>query len=726
MKKIFLAILLVVFIIPLMISCGGEVASGTSAAKFLLSQERLNKDVIDGTSNLFTNGKEAFERVVKETKRYNKKFAGRPNEAYVEVEGDTYKWYNDKEYSNFNSFFESYAINIEHSAKNGAELIDYVKKNIRSVDIWVDSGDKEYLLKVDKTSEIIITRDDSERIEICKRTTDDNGKDVYELLIIDTEISIRMKYIPDLLYEFSILFNNTTNDAHYLVADKSKGYWNIISTTGIHSTTHPDGLVFEGVSFEVMMMKDEGYYQFSYAHDNQGWARKDINSVTLISNDGQTDLVTIGIGNAILYNTGLKGIDHMELTASKEYVGDYDPNDRAEKYIYIQDNVDENNKPYKIYSTSGHKSATVVLENGKSITEGDRFFDGIVNIDRIDVRYVAGCDAYGIIPMRMLTESLDETFDYLVAFLEETGMSFRRDLNTVLKSAEFALKDVENFSEYFQFNGYNINSLENARLAIDAEYKKITELEEIYNNVKDVEVIKRRNQNEIDSNIYFADVEVVNNGTNKNTDLEVSINDFKLKVQDTILFVEGDKYKVVYALQKEDGNIVPININNQKEVEYIKNVDVEITETEKFTIPQIESGTYTLVAYIATSEEGIRVTKPIPVSGDFKESTSTQDGIKINLTPNNNYLIITSVYDFDIYLETSESFTYRELIHYMGQSAYNHGMVDENTVEVLVGNEWKLLEEKGDKVENGKYRMKYIVTLENIDSETGYVYLTLS
>ncbi len=87
-KKIFLAILLIVFIIPLMISCGGESLTGTSAAKLLLSQERLNKDVIDGTSNLFTNGSEAFERVVKETRKYNKKFAGRPNESYAEVEGE--------------------------------------------------------------------------------------------------------------------------------------------------------------------------------------------------------------------------------------------------------------------------------------------------------------------------------------------------------------------------------------------------------------------------------------------------------------------------------------------------------------------------------------------------------------------------------------------------------------------------------------------------------------
>ena len=725
MKKMFLSFILLLFIFPLMVSCGGgEFVTGTDAAKLLLSQERLDKDIIGSTNNLFVSGKEAFEKVLKETRKYNAKFAGRPNESYVEVEGDTYKWYNDVEYSNFNSFFESYAINIESSAQRGAELIDFVKNNIKTIDVWVDYGDEEYLLTVDKTSETIYTRDKHERIEICKRNTDENGNNVYELLTMENDVIVRMKYIPNLLYEFTIEFNSS-QDIHYLIADKSKGYWNIISTTGLHKTTYDDGTVIEHLGFEIMMMKDEGYYMFGYSIDSQGWANQDVNTITLISNDGKTDLVTIGTGNAILYNTGVKGIDHIQITAPKEFTGIFDPDDRNEKYVYIQENVDENNKPYKIYTTSGHKSATVVLDNGKSFTEGDRFLNGNITIGRVDVGFVAGCEAYGTIPLRIAANNLNDTFDYLITFLNETGISFKRDLNTILDSAEFALKDVENFSEYFQLNGYNIDTLENAKLALDTEYRKVTNLKDMYNQVKDIEVIKKRNQNKLDSNLYFGNVEVINNGTIKNEDLEIIINDFKVKVQNTVLFVEGEKYKIVFALQKEDGSLIPINTNAGTEVEF-ENKEFEIAESANFIIPQIEFGTYLLVAYVATSQEGIRVTNTISISGIFNESTSTKDGVKINLHSNDSNLIITSIYDYDIILETSMSYTYDELIHYLGQSAYNHGMVYDSIVEVLVEDEWKVFEDTNEYITKGHYRMKYIVTLNNVDSQTAYIYLNIS
>ena len=487
MKKSIFTILLLTFIIPFLFSCdkgsNNEYIDGTDAAKLLLAQERLNEDIVNGSGNLFTTGEEAFNRIVRETRNYNKRFAGRPNETYTEIDGDTYKWYNDIEYSNFNSFFDSYAVNIEHSAKSGSELIDYVKKNIRVIDVWVDYKYAKYLLKVEKTSEMIFTVDNDGFVDICKRSTDENGNDVYELMQISASATIRMKYIPGLLYEFGIMMNDGEGYSHYLYADNSKGYWNIISTGNPNTTIHPDGLVFENVNFEALMMKDEAFYQFGYSLDNQGWSNGEVNSITLISNDGKTDLVTIGAGFANLFNTGIRGLDHIEITASPEFVGDYDPNFNNIKYVYAQDNVDENGKPYMIYTTSGYKSATAVLENGKLLNEGDRLVNDKVTIGRIDVGYVAGCDAYGTIPLRIEADNINDTFNILVEFLDQTGLSFRRDLETILNGADFALKDVKHFSEYFQFNGYNIDSLENGKKALALEKKKFDELKNAYEAV---------------------------------------------------------------------------------------------------------------------------------------------------------------------------------------------------------------------------------------------------
>lgn len=730
MKKTILSILLLTLILPLLISCrrtnNKKGVVGTDAAKLLLAQERLNVDVINSSSNLFTLGEEAFNKVARETRKYARRNAGRPNEAYTEVEGDTYKWYNDIEYSNFNSFFESYSVNIESSAEAGANLISYVKKNIRVVDVWVEHSGLEYLLKVDKTSETIYTRDKMGGIEICKRTTDENGNDVYELLKSYPESTVRMKYIPGLLYEFSIVDNNPNGFSHYLVANKSKGYWNIISTSDSQVTKHDDGLIFESFSLEALMMKEEGFYKFNYTIDNQGWSTGNVDSVTLISSDGKTDLVTIGIGSATLFNTGIKGLDHLEITAPKEYVGDFDPNDSSIKYVYEQNNVDSNGKNYKIYSTSGSKSAVAVLENGESFTEDDKFVNNKVTVGRIDVSYVAGCDAYGVIPLRIDTNNLKETFDILVDFLNETKISFKRDLETVLKSSEFALNDVKNFSKYFQFNGYNIDTLENAKLAVEVEKEKVISLKESYDEVKDAKVINYKNQNELQKNIYFADVKILDKGTINNTNLEINISNFKVKVDDTILFIEGEKYEVVFALLKTDGSIIPLDANNDASTTFVKNSSFEASKSTKINIPVIDAGTYALIAYVATSNEGIRVSKPVSITGEFSETSINQNGIRFSLTTNNDKnLLITSEHEFDIYLNTDQKLTFDELVHHMEQSAYNHGMINESIVEYLEGTEWKVLEKTDELIESGQYRMKYIVTLDNASQLEGYIYLTI-
>ena len=416
MKKIILKILLLAFIIPFIIGCKKDYAVGTDAAKLLLASERLNGDVLKDSGNLFTTGQEALNNVVKQTKKYRQKLAGRPNETYTEVDGDLYKWYTDVEYSNFSSFFESYADSIESSAKRGSELIDEVKKEIRAVDVWVKDRNDQYLLKVDKVSETIFARNSkSDQVEMCKRYTDENGNDVYEMYIQNDIATTRMKYIPGLKYEFGI---NMDGYDHYLIADNSKGYWNVISTSGVNQTVQSDGTVIESFNLSAMMMKEEAYYEFSYSIDNMGWASKEINNVGIISGDGKTDLVTIGTGNVELYNTGIRGLDHIEIEASPEFVGDFNPDDESVKYVYKQDNVRENNEHYYIYSTSGHKSATAVLENGMILTYGDKLANGKATVGRIDVGHVAGCDAYGTIPFRIEASDIYvPTFSTLLALV---------------------------------------------------------------------------------------------------------------------------------------------------------------------------------------------------------------------------------------------------------------------------------------------------------------------
>ena len=188
---------------------------------------------------------------------------------------------------------KSYADNIESTAESGSRLIDNTKKYIRVVDKWVNVHGMQYLLKVDENQETIFSRS-ANYAEICRRSTDELGHDVYEMLFLSEETTTRMKYIPGLLYEFAISSGEYT---HYLFAENYKGYWTVNSTSG--STL--DYLNDEYIDFSTMILKDEACYEFVTMTNANGISQP--MNLTIISNDHKTDLLVIGNNYFELFNT---------------------------------------------------------------------------------------------------------------------------------------------------------------------------------------------------------------------------------------------------------------------------------------------------------------------------------------------------------------------------------------------------------------------------------------
>ena len=733
-----------------------EIKNGTEVAKILLANERLDASVLTESGTIFTDGKKAMARIIDKTKQYLKRNAGRPNETYTEVDGDTYKWYNDVDYSNFMSFFESYAVNIEDSARRSANLIDYTKKYIRVVNKWVKQNNQYYFLLVNENSETIIHKEGSSFIDICKRYTDENGNSVYEMLRYSkNESTIRMKYIPNLLYEFVITTGNENDFNLYLHADNSKGYWTILSTSYIRSYQDHENNIIENFTPTIMVLKDEANYKLNYYLDSTG--RQENHGIEVISADGKTDLFSIDINTMYFFNTGIRGLDHIELTAPKDKVGDYDPEDHTKYYVYEQDNVNEKGEPYKIYSTSGNKSATAVLENGMTLTEGDQLLDGKVTVARVDVSYAAGCESYGRIPLHTTATSLEEQFQILEEFLEVTGITFRRDFDDVINGVKYAIKDAENFGKYYTWNGHHINNIDSVKEIFKIEDKKIEDLFAIYNQLKDLEVIDVNDQEQYNNNIHFADVEIINKGTITNDGFTVSIKDFSVKVEDTLLFVDKEMYKVVFALLNKEGNLISF-LNEEDQVsQYTKGNTFEATQSKDITIEMLEKGEYKLVAYVALASEGIRVTNYTIVEAQITESSRNHDGLKNTIKTNNaKELVVLSEVDYNIYSEVEGQLTYQMLLEQMAQLAYNHGMIDKLVIEKYDGENWvivegvaeeetpnedetiypedeKILPEDNNEqqeteeaeviiLEAGQYRMKYIVSNSN---DEVYVYVTI-
>ena len=138
-----------------------KVKDGTEAAKILLANERLDGSDLRKDGNIFTKGKKAFERIKTETQKYSKRLEEEGVKSKFNKSGNTYSWSDAPDYSNFLSFFNSYAENIEHNADVGSKLIDSTKKNVRIVNKWIEVGmfsDEEILLIVEENTEQIIMK----------------------------------------------------------------------------------------------------------------------------------------------------------------------------------------------------------------------------------------------------------------------------------------------------------------------------------------------------------------------------------------------------------------------------------------------------------------------------------------------------------------------------------------------------------------------------------------
>ena len=780
MKKILISIFLLILAVCL-VGCGdtpggddpgkeqpgkeqpGEIVvkNGTEVAKILLANERLDQSVFEDSNKIFLSGKESFDNIAKLTRLSMTKMAKRKGETYTEVDGDTYKWYNDVDYSNFMSYFESYAINIEFTAERAVRMIEHTKKYIRVVNSWVNIGGEEILLIVNENSEIIFTRVDG-NVDVCKRYTDENGRSVYEMAMISGSNVTRMKYIPDLVYEFSSTsLNNSNGFNHYLIGDKSKGYWTILSFNGI-SSFELNGEMVEYCSMQSMVMKEEATYILDYFSSN--YTDNYIGDIKIVSSDGKSDLVSFSQNRILLFNTGVYGLDHIEITAPKDKVGGFDPDIMNSLYVYEQDNVNNKGERYKIYSTSGMKSATAVCENGVSFTENDTLLNGKVQVGRVDVAYTAGCDSYGTMPFITNSSSYSEQIEILKELLAYTGFTFRRDYDEVIKCIEFSINDAQNFPKYYKLNGYHVNDFEQLKKGIKIETEKYKDLVNVYEQVKNIEVIDINNQEEYDSRIYFTDLEVVNQGTINNEGFSISIENFEVKVKDTLLFVEGEEYQVVFGLITEDGNIIPFTSEEDAKFVYKKGEDFILSLSKQINFDIYNEGEYVLYAYVCLSGENIRISKFTSVYGDIEEVSITQQGFKNELkNDSEKRIVISSVKDYNVYSNVNGDYTFEQLQEMLAQLAYDHGMFDEIIVEKLVEENWVIyeVEAESDSIENnndntssdvneessegiesdeqqelqeslegevvyvekGQYRMKYIAQTDL--EEDFYVYVTI-
>ncbi len=706
MKKILFFVMTSVMLLTLAGCNKVTVKNGTEAAKILLANERLDEAKLKSEGTIFTSGAKAFKKIKDTTAMYREQDYSVKLTSYTE--NNTYVWDGFNDYSNFLEYFKSYSDNIEFNAKAGADLIDSTKKNIKIVDTWIKiSRYEEILLLVDEDSETILSRSDSQ-YEICRRKQNDLGQNVFEMFIhnSDTNSKSRMTYIPGLRYEFTMMGND---DILVIVADKDKGYWDIMSTVIPLENQ-------ESISFTNLVMKDEAIYENSYVlFESNGERYESYNGVELVTSDGKSDLLMAAGNMLYLYTTGINGLNKLYLNAASDEVFDGSngqfPEDLDKYKVYF---VGEGND--KQYYTQADSDAIAQFDSGKELKKGDVLYDGLITVSGTTIYPIGGIDFYGDITLRFNTDDINDMLNGLEMLMNDYGFTLKGDYNEIKSSVSYAIQDSINFSKYYKWQGNNINSMQDIINSIGIEQALVNDFMNIYNSVKNNEIIKLKNQGQLSNEYHFSDLIVVSSGSITNSKFNIKIDGLALKAENTNLFVLNEKYKIElgFALEEDNEFIGIYRLNSNAEAIEYTGSSFEATLSTAISVPTLESGNYTLVAYIATVD-GIRVTNPIALTGEIATARNDLNGLANELYSSNGIIKLSSSKMDNINITLADKYTYYELYEELKMYAYKYGMTANSQLEYYNGTDWSVLDSSAN-IQSGTYRLAYIT-----NNNTAYI-----
>mgnify|MGYP003289469005 CR=1 FL=1 len=698
MKK--LPLMLLTLLCSTMLSgCNKESISGSEAAKLLLAEERLDEDELKNvklnlkkSSAKRTNTKIQSQRrtITEQTKPV--KEAKSETGVKVKRDGEKVTWTNFEEYSNAISYFEGFVNNIEHMTNDAAEIIEDAKDKIDSNNVWVNGVSYDRLLQV-TANEDVVMRKSKDSYQIVSHTLNEQGIDCYDVFNgnVGNAYGMKVRKVGNYRYEFSNVSGDGTFE-HYFVADKSRGYW-VVYSPGNET------------QFSVTVIKDNMCYDIVADVEFQ-----EVLAVYAITADQQCDLVRVNYGTFEIFAGAISNIDSMYTYASdSQIINEFDPN--RDDYLLIHD------KKEGSYATTGKAKIEVNLSNGVTLKEGNKYANGKVTYSRSVVSGNAdGMLATISVEVEGKTEA--EKITNFKNFINETGIKFVRDNDSVIKSIETAFKDGKVASNSISWNDININNISVYADAKRAEREKLSALVKRFNDVKDNVTLSRNQQGKLDKNTTFPYITKATFDANY-TNNKVNIEGATVKVNEFVLFENGKKYNMQFALaqynEENEGyfDLIPLDVENTAYVTY--NGEDELTLTThktSFVLPVPAAGDYELVTYIA-DEEGIRVSRPQPVTFntvDSSELSIHNYTAQVSKT-DENLLNIHSIINSNVVLQIENpkaQYSYNELQYMLSVEAHQYGIVSNQKVEVLdSNNNWVALNGTETILESGTYRLAF-------------------
>lgn len=658
--------------------------TGEDVAKLLLAGERLGDKIIDG-DDIFANGIETLRHLAAVAAENGRITFAPQIRLFLEANdaGDVYTEFDaiSRNYEEFADMTRS----IVADAETAASDIDYVKKHVRLLDVWISGGWVEgvrYFLHVDENSETILT-DSSYGFSVCRRYKNEAGDDVYETYFrSEGDFSRRATYIKDKKYEFVIHDGRDRDRYQGISANKDKGYWEIIDFINDESWGE------DQFSIGFIIMKDDICYR---AHYNNKEGR--IAGYKLTTADRSCDIINVNEdGRQVSFVLNLGAFTGFDKVVCR-----------------------------------GYGLSDLYLKDGRILNEESHIdLGGEERVAWINGVY-ASTSAFGHegdIMLNILTDSVSGCRETLLDLLDDWGLVCNYDMIKVYDSIDRAALESENAIKYITWNGYRIKDTEGLLAAANVEAQLFSSFEAEYESKKDLTEVDVSDKS-YELLIKFAEATVTADSASYAAGV-ITVNNVSVSISDTLLMVEGEPYHVALALRSAaDGSLVHLSAS-ESGVEYGGESSFTVSaESITADVPTLDAGSYQLVAYIATSE-GIRssVASAVPFTsadgeilkiGNVDISGGISDGA-LTLTYAENV-------DVSISVRTDIAVGYAEFYDTVAAAAYRYGEPSLALIEI-VGEDGSVTPLTGAETEipSGSYRLAYSV--QNGDrSLSGYVYV---
>ena len=573
-----------------------QIAVGTEAAKLLLANERLDDRLLsqkmdiglpDGVNTLFSTMGLSNPIQLSAT-------AGTAQRnANTAAPRNAYTWSSFPQYSASMVEFTQFVNSVEHEVSRVAEDIAHMKDKVGITDKWVAVGREWHLLQVFETYDVLMVLGIYDDIHVYYRYTDENAKNVYEMFSFmayddGTTGEIRTMLIPGERYEY--MYENSNGFIDYFIAENSRGYW---MNTRFGLTPQSDGSYT--ASFSPYIIKD-------------------------------------GLGFGVHLGMDSTGLEPIWCTvfdpqSNRELLRFADTYNRYDFSLYFSairnGLVSVSATDTQVDSSAGvtttNSLSTLTTKNGsytaKDPTQGFSFTSG-------HVQYLYGDNIYcGAVDFSALGEqfSFEEACHAFFQYTEELGLSLYCSENAVVSSLTHAKLLADTFGDSFQWNGYQANSIDAMLAAKGILKEQYDDARADYEAVKDAEQVKSRQA--LASDAHFAAMQIAASGSNRFAGNVLSLAGLSAFTEDVTLFEAGEAYvlKVGLALVDQNGNPISVNtvpLSGATPTEVVfEGQSISLLLEGEYTLPsKLDAGRYAAVVYIATRDEGIRVSEMVKIA----------------------------------------------------------------------------------------------------------------